>query len=203
MISKASIVVLTSVPFGQGNLRNLEAALEAKKRRIPTYVINEVPIEARDFTGGKALFMMAQLKKLGAIFVDSQSELPALLNITKDKEVLAQKNQPAEGHVKQQVGCPQNEKPPRRIGLVYVPGALPCFEDFRKLPTDLVRADGLVDGKPASEVLDMIIIPGGSLVESGSVNETLTREIVKMAEAGKFVLGICAGFQVLPPKKPT
>jgi cobyric acid synthase len=85
----------------------------------------------------------------------------------------------------------------RRIGLVYVPGALPCFEAFGNLPTDLVRADGLVDNKPASEVLDMIIIPGGSLVESGSVNETVTHEIVKMAKAGKFVLGICAGFQVL------
>ncbi len=84
-----------------------------------------------------------------------------------------------------------------RIGLVYLPGALPCFEDFGNLPTDLVGADALVDGKPASEVLDMLIIPGGSLVESQSVNEAVTREIVKMANSGKFVLGICSGFQVL------
>ena len=55
----------------------------------------------------------------------------------------------------------------------------------------------LVDGKPASEVLDMLIIPGGSLVESQSVNNKVTREILKMAEAGKFVLGVCSGFQVL------
>ncbi len=34
--------------------------------------------------------------------------------------------------------------------------ALPCFEDFGNLPTDLVCSDGLVDGKPASEVLDML-----------------------------------------------
>jgi cobyric acid synthase len=86
---------------------------------------------------------------------------------------------------------------PRRIGLVYVAGALPCFEDFGNLPTDLVGADGLVDGKAASEVLDMIIIPGGSLVESGSINGVVSEEIVKMAKAGKYVLGICAGFQVL------
>ena len=85
----------------------------------------------------------------------------------------------------------------RRIGLVYLPGALPCFEDFGNLPTDLVCAEGLVDGKPASEVLDMLIIPGGSLVESQSVNPTVTREIIKMADSGKFVLGICSGFQVL------
>ncbi len=84
----------------------------------------------------------------------------------------------------------------QRIGLAYLPGALPCFEDFGNLPTDLVRADGLVDGKPASSVLDMLIVPGGSLVESQSVNPTITREILKMADAGKFLLGICSGFQV-------
>ncbi len=84
-----------------------------------------------------------------------------------------------------------------RIGLIYLPGALPCFEDFGNLPTDLVGADGLVDGKPASEVLDMLIIPGGSLVESQSVNRQVSGEILKMADAGKFVLGICSGFQIL------
>ncbi len=85
----------------------------------------------------------------------------------------------------------------QRIGLVYLPGALPCFEDFGNLPTDLVCSDALVDGKPASEVLDMIIIPGGSLVESQSVNKKLSHEILKMAKDGKFVLGICSGFQIL------
>jgi cobyric acid synthase len=84
-----------------------------------------------------------------------------------------------------------------RIGLVYLPGALPCFEDFGNLPTDLVCADAKVDGKPASQVLDMLIIPGGSLVESGSVNKQVAAEIFKMAESGKFVLGVCSGFQVL------
>ncbi|MCW4003508.1 MAG: AAA family ATPase [Candidatus Bathyarchaeota archaeon] len=84
-----------------------------------------------------------------------------------------------------------------RVGLVYLPGALPCFEDFGNLPTDLVRADGLVDGKPASEVLDLLIIPGGSLVESQSVNDKVSREIIRMADSGKFVLGICSGFQIL------
>jgi cobyric acid synthase len=85
----------------------------------------------------------------------------------------------------------------RRIGLVYLPGALPCFEDFGNMPTDLVREDGTIDGKPASGALDMIIIPGGSLVESQSINNTIVSEIRKMADAGKFVLGICSGFQIL------
>jgi cobyrinic acid a,c-diamide synthase len=43
----------------------------------------------------------------------------------------------------------------------------------------------------------MLIIPGGSLVESQSVTKELTQEIIKMANSGKFVLGICSGFQVL------
>ncbi|MCL2691431.1 MAG: AAA family ATPase [Candidatus Bathyarchaeota archaeon] len=85
----------------------------------------------------------------------------------------------------------------RRIGLIYLSGTLPCFEDFGNLPTDLVREDGLVDGKPASEVLDMLIIPSGSLLESQSVNSIVSDEILKMAKAGKFVLGVGSGFQLL------
>jgi cobyric acid synthase len=46
-------------------------------------------------------------------------------------------------------------------------------------------------------MLDMIIIPGGSLVESNSLKQGLTREIFEMADRGKIVLGICSGFQVL------
>ena len=84
-----------------------------------------------------------------------------------------------------------------RVGLVYVPGALPCFEGFGSLPTDLIREDGLVNGKPASEILDLLIIPGGSLVESQSITDNIKKEIAKMVDAGKFVLGICSGFQVL------
>ncbi len=84
-----------------------------------------------------------------------------------------------------------------RIGLIYVKGALPCFETFGNLPTDLIREDGLVDGKQASDILDMIIIPGGSLVESQSIGNSLENQLLKMADSGKLVLGICSGFQIL------
>ena len=84
-----------------------------------------------------------------------------------------------------------------KIGLVYLPGALPCFEAFGNLPTHLIREDATVEGKPASEALDMIIIPGGSLVESQTIKGNVKREILKMADASKFVLGICSGFQIL------
>ena len=76
-----------------------------------------------------------------------------------------------------------------RIGLVYVPGALPCFENFGNLPTDLVSEDGKVLGKPASDVLDMLIIPGGSLVESQTINNELANQIQRMADIKKTILG--------------
>lgn len=85
LIARAGKVIVTSVPFGYGNLQNLEAAQEALKRGIPTYVINEVPIEKRDFTNGKATALLAEMKNIGAIFVKHGSELPSLLNATKKR----------------------------------------------------------------------------------------------------------------------
>jgi len=89
MISEASTVVLTSVPFGDGNLQNLEAALVAVKRGIPTFVIEEVPIERRDFTGGKAKALLAELKSEGAEFVKNQNELLSLLNVSVENLKIA------------------------------------------------------------------------------------------------------------------
>jgi iron complex transport system ATP-binding protein len=91
MISEASTVVLTSVPFGFGNLQNLEAALAAVARGIPTFVIEEVPIERRDFTGGKAKTLLTELKSKGAEFVKDQNELLSLLNVSVEKFKIAKK----------------------------------------------------------------------------------------------------------------
>ena len=85
MIGKASIVVLASVPFGSGNLQNLEAVLEALKAGTATYILDEVPIDIRDFTGGKAKVLFSELRKLGAVFVSSHDELLRLLNISEEK----------------------------------------------------------------------------------------------------------------------
>jgi hypothetical protein len=89
MISKASTVVLTSVPFGYGNLQNLEAAREALDRGIPTFVIEEVPIERRDFTRGKAKALLTELKSKGAEFVKDQNELLSMLNVSVEKLKIA------------------------------------------------------------------------------------------------------------------
>ncbi len=89
MISEASTVVLTSVPFGDGNLKNLEAALAALERGIPTFVIEEVPIEKRDFTGGKAKTLLTELKSNGAEFVKDQNELLSMLNVSVENIKIA------------------------------------------------------------------------------------------------------------------
>ena len=84
-----------------------------------------------------------------------------------------------------------------KIGLAYLTGAVPGFEDFGNLPTDIVKENGLVNGNPASDELDALIIPGGTLIESNDINMGLNTEIKKMAHDGKPIIGICAGFQLL------
>jgi iron complex transport system ATP-binding protein len=100
MISKSAIIVVTSVPFGYGNLSNLETALSAVKRGVRTYVIDEVPIESRDFTNGKATALMADLKKAGAIFIKHPSRLPTLVNATHAKMELLRRQDEIPGHMK-------------------------------------------------------------------------------------------------------
>ncbi len=88
----------------------------------------------------------------------------------------------------------------KKIGLLYVKGSLPVFENFGKLPTHIVKENGLVNGEKANKALDGLIIPGGSIIESQSVKDTLKSEIQKMEKDGKFILGMCSGFQLLANK---
>ncbi|MFB3888125.1 MAG: ABC transporter ATP-binding protein [Candidatus Bathyarchaeia archaeon] len=85
VISKSNAVVLTSVPFGRGNLRNLEAVKAAVEQGIATFVIDEIPAKDRDFTKGQATAMLEELKKMGAVFVKNQEELLHWLNVSEDK----------------------------------------------------------------------------------------------------------------------
>lgn len=84
-----------------------------------------------------------------------------------------------------------------KIGIIYVKGALPLFEDFGGLPTHIVNENGMVNGKKAHKVLEGLIIPGGSILESESIGPDLKLEIQRMAADGLFVLGMCSGFQLL------
>lgn len=52
LIDLAHLVVLTDVPIGGGNARNLDAVRHALRRGLPVWTVGDLP--ARDFTGGKA-----------------------------------------------------------------------------------------------------------------------------------------------------
>lgn len=88
----------------------------------------------------------------------------------------------------------------KKIGLLYVKGSLPAFENFGKLPTHIVKGNGLVNGEMAHKTLDGLIIPGGSIMESQSVKNALKSEIRQMVKDGKFIMGMCSGFQLLANK---
>jgi iron complex transport system ATP-binding protein len=110
MISKANFVVISSVPFGYGNLPNLLAAKEALNSGIPVMVIDQVPIENRDFTSGRAKALMEELKSLGAVFINNQDELLTKLNISLEKTRLPKElSSTIAGHLKD---VPLQEKNP-------------------------------------------------------------------------------------------
>ncbi len=88
----------------------------------------------------------------------------------------------------------------KKIGILYVKGSLPNFEDFGKLPTHLLKDNGMINGEKAHNVLDGLIIPGGSIIESESITPEVASVIKKMDAQGKFILGMCSGFQVLAHK---
>ena len=87
-----------------------------------------------------------------------------------------------------------------KIGILYVKGALPLFEDFGNLPTHIVNKYGMVNGVKAHKTLDGLIIPGGSLIKSDSIGSEIRAEIYEMARNGSFILGMCSGFQLLSNK---
>ena len=58
LIGEAELVVLAEVPFGPANLLNLKAAAQA----LRLVLIEESPIQERDFTGGSAAAIYIELK---------------------------------------------------------------------------------------------------------------------------------------------
>jgi iron complex transport system ATP-binding protein len=85
VISKANVVVVTPTQFGEGNLRNLDAAKTALENGIPTILLEDGPIEDRDFTNGKATDYLSNLKTKGAITVKNIRALVDFLNNLETK----------------------------------------------------------------------------------------------------------------------
>ena len=75
LMRKSKVLVITPTQFGEGNLRNLGAAEKAVEEGIPTIILEDGPIEERDFTKGEATEYFIKLKKKGAITVNSAQDL--------------------------------------------------------------------------------------------------------------------------------
>jgi len=82
MIRNSKIVILTEVPFGEGNLLNLMAVRDALKEGIKVIVINKTPIQERDYTKDKATEIFEDLKRDGASFVKDEKEAISLIENT-------------------------------------------------------------------------------------------------------------------------
>ncbi len=79
LIEKAEACVMASIPFGHGNLNNLEAASLARDWGKPVLLVEEQTIGARDFTDGQATLKYNELKEKGAVVVKDVDEVPGVL----------------------------------------------------------------------------------------------------------------------------
>jgi iron complex transport system ATP-binding protein len=59
-LKQTQLVILTNVPFGNANVKNLEVLEEYQ---IPIYILEQTPIDMRDFTNGKATAIYQNLCK--------------------------------------------------------------------------------------------------------------------------------------------
>lgn len=79
LVMRADLLVVCDAPFGPANVANLRLALEAARAGIPTILLEEVPIEERDFTGGEASEAWLELRSL-ATSIRSYEELASVLD---------------------------------------------------------------------------------------------------------------------------
>jgi iron complex transport system ATP-binding protein len=85
LMRKANVLVISPTQFGEGNLRNLDAAEKTLEEGIPTVFLENGHIEERDFTRGKAPKVFRKLKNKGAITVNSILELLEVIDELETK----------------------------------------------------------------------------------------------------------------------
>jgi len=85
LAAEAEMVVVCALPFGEGNLLNLEAAREALRAGGKVLLANAPPIQERDFTGGKAVRLFQELLSLGAHTFEASSQIFADLSTLNAK----------------------------------------------------------------------------------------------------------------------
>lgn len=84
MMRHSDAVILASIPFGPANLPNLETLLAVVDYGVPVIVVEQEPIENRDFTQGIAARLYRKLVKSSlAVVKDSSGALEVLAGIGK------------------------------------------------------------------------------------------------------------------------
>ena len=79
LIKEAALVLVPPIPYGVGNLRNLEAVKKAWEKGLPVAIFSHAPGAAWDFTGGEAGRILEQLKEEGAPVLQHRDEIITLL----------------------------------------------------------------------------------------------------------------------------
>lgn len=75
----ADVVVVTAIPYGPGNLLNLEAAAAARDAGRRVLFVDEPAIARRDFSGGAAVRLQEQVVNAGAELSSGEEQLLAAL----------------------------------------------------------------------------------------------------------------------------
>jgi iron complex transport system ATP-binding protein len=75
LLRDADLLVVCDAPFGPGNVANLRLALEAARAGVPTYLVEQVPVTERDFTGGEATRRWTELRGVATV-VSAYDEVP-------------------------------------------------------------------------------------------------------------------------------
>ncbi len=79
LMKKAALNVVPPIPFGLGNLRNLEAVSSAQGEGCPIALLQPPGGKWSDFTGGKATLLLKDLIAGGARVVADKEEITAML----------------------------------------------------------------------------------------------------------------------------
>lgn len=83
LIKKADVCVMASIPFGHGNIKNLEAVLLALDWGKPVLLMEEQKIGERDYTGGQAEQLYNELKNKGAVVNKDAADILEKLTLLK------------------------------------------------------------------------------------------------------------------------
>jgi len=85
LIGRADAVILTEVPFGNGNLSNLRLALESRRSGKTVIVIESSPFASRDYTDeGEASVLWDQIVAAGATVVGDPREAANAIRVAAE-----------------------------------------------------------------------------------------------------------------------